>query len=504
MDESVAKLHGSEKSMILDHVEGPGGALPNRDDGGLPKRAGEESRPQQGSKGRFFASKSFVIGSEDQKNTESQTPANPRANPWAKRARFLTQLLVMSGTLNIALLATFSFFLLKERKNETALIPSPAQEVSIEKQQVGTLTNAEVLRTFCDKSFTELLLLLEDPQLIEDGYSRRDLALSVLVAFHHFNLERALGGTAVSQRQILFSPYRHAEQIDLAMFPGLSDEQFLAVISYAKTETWPLTHQGLYFEIKRAAYAHPHFENIDKTLLEAFCLSSEFLAVTTLLSRTGVNLTQEEALRLVCEGNWSILERFATVQKYAQDFSHDRLRLLLMEYLDVHSKTAARLFIHYDAEFAVRRLQDDHILTILEEGKEDAKALALARALLCSMRSDRIYRCAASKLYSAVKEPMPEPYDHIAVLRRFCPEVLRAATPPPFSNPALPPAKTTTVSNVSTPAKKAKKMYVVQEGDSLWKIARKHRVKIEAIKEANHLESEKLRPGKQLEIPDAS
>jgi LysM repeat protein len=223
------------------------------------------------------------------------------------------------------------------------------------------------------------------------------------------------------------------------------------------------------------------------------------MAVTTLLSRVGINLTKEESLRLVCEGNWSILERFAAVQKFAQDFSVDRLRALLMEYLDVHSKTAARLFLHYDAEFAIRRLQDEQVLMILEEGKDDAKALALARALLCSMRSDRVYRVAASKLYASVKESVPEPYDHVATLRRFCPEVLRAPAP----QPSLPLPQATVVSHTPAPSGKAKKTYVVQEGDSLWKIAKKHRVKIEALMEANNLQSEKLRPGKQLEIPDS-
>jgi LysM repeat protein len=44
-------------------------------------------------------------------------------------------------------------------------------------------------------------------------------------------------------------------------------------------------------------------------------------------------------------------------------------------------------------------------------------------------------------------------------------------------------------------------MYIVENGDSLWKISRKFHVSIEEIMRANHLESERLRPGKQLEIP---
>lgn len=44
-------------------------------------------------------------------------------------------------------------------------------------------------------------------------------------------------------------------------------------------------------------------------------------------------------------------------------------------------------------------------------------------------------------------------------------------------------------------------MHVIEPGDNLWKIARKYKVSVEEIKRVNHLETEKLRPGKQLEIP---
>ncbi len=61
--EAVAELHDSGKSKILNPIA-VGQALPaRRVDGGLPERVGEEARTQWGSKGRFYASKSFAIGS---------------------------------------------------------------------------------------------------------------------------------------------------------------------------------------------------------------------------------------------------------------------------------------------------------------------------------------------------------------------------------------------------------------------------------------------------------
>jgi len=60
MERQLAKFHGSEKSMILSHLERQGQGLSTRAAGGLPKRAGEEARTQDGSKGRFCTPKSFA------------------------------------------------------------------------------------------------------------------------------------------------------------------------------------------------------------------------------------------------------------------------------------------------------------------------------------------------------------------------------------------------------------------------------------------------------------
>src|SRR5579885_1828168 len=101
---------------------------------------------------------------ENQK-IDTDSPTDSPTESWSKRARFLTQLLVLSGTLNVALLATFSFFLLKERKKAVALPPISVQETPVEIPS-GTLTNAEVLRGYCEKSYPELLSQLEDRQLV--------------------------------------------------------------------------------------------------------------------------------------------------------------------------------------------------------------------------------------------------------------------------------------------------------------------------------------------------
>ncbi len=51
------------------------------------------------------------------------------------------------------------------------------------------------------------------------------------------------------------------------------------------------------------------------------------------------------------------------------------------------------------------------------------------------------------------------------------------------------------------PARAQRGTYLVRTGDTLAEIARRHRVTIEALEEANHLRHERIRPGERLRIP---
>ena len=63
--EPVAKLHGSVKSKILSRVEKERHSLSDELTAAYQKRVGEEAGSRPGSKGRFYASKSFATGSKD-------------------------------------------------------------------------------------------------------------------------------------------------------------------------------------------------------------------------------------------------------------------------------------------------------------------------------------------------------------------------------------------------------------------------------------------------------
>ncbi len=414
---------------------------------------------------------------------------------WMKKAKTLTQILIISGTLNIGLLATFIYFVLKEKEEAFSFNLDDSKANAAAKH----LTNEQVLRAYSHLPMQELLLKLENKDLVEDGYGKRDVALGCLVAFHHFNIDKALGGYLLQKRILAFRNQDGTELAYVVMFPGLIDEQFEAILSYAKTEKWPFTTKGLFFELQRGSPPYDPF------LVEAFCLSSEYHAVATLFAKTDLNMDKGALISLLAEGQWSYLQEFTEKQRLLADFSLEQRRMFLLTYLQhSRSKIAAKLFLEMDQEFILRRCGDGALLTFLDLLEEEKLHLQnLAKELLMSPRSDEIRKRAALILYANAGETPPEVFDHMAALKRFAPESIALVQKP--IEQAKPALESVAASASTKPAKdKKNKTHVIKEGDSLWKIARKYGVSIEAIKKANHLETEKLRSGKELIIPDAN
>jgi LysM repeat protein len=363
-----------------------------------------------------------------------------------RKTRWLTQALILSGTLNIGLLATFAYVTLSEKNASLPL----ELKANLKLNRAADPTNADLLKAYSLLPYSELLLRLENKEPVEEGLTRRDLSLSCLVALHHFNLEKAIG-TLPQKRTLLFSHEGAQEKIQLPVYPALSDDQFQAVLYYAKTEKWPLNSQGLFYELQRTP--NPK----DPLLIDAFCLTSEFETLQALFLKTGAMLPKPLLIDLLCEGDWQTLSTFSSEQRQALDLSIDARRALLFTYLDKHSKTAAELLLQTDAEFLLKRSNDGQILTLLDLCDTNSSQLdSFAKTLLVSPRSDAVLNRA--RLITKETAPAEQP--------------------------------------------QKKKLYTIETGDSLWKISRKFHVSIDSLIQANSLETEKLRPGKQLIIPD--
>jgi len=460
---------------------------------------------------------------------------------------------MISGALNIILLVIFFYWTIKET------IPTPYFELKPANKQEQQLplaldhSNSDVIRYLRILPIERLIARLNQTQLIENGYTLRDLTLASLVDIHHFDLGRALMGYAQpdQKRTIIYGKRRNGQNAELTIYPGLSEKQFQAIINFATTERWPLTSQGLFLAMQKQ-------KTIAPSLVDSFFMTPEFLAVEMLFGRAEIPVEKKELLQTVIEGDWAMLSTFVEQQRMHQDLSTARRQRFLLDYIHHKSKAAALLMLKTDEGVAVRKLDDSQviaILSLLDERSLEGEKFAIS--LLTSPRSDAVWKAAAERLYAYVGESMPEKYHHHAALSRFVSKssIMVASDTSPVTAPSqasltvprklfastsgevapvgeqiskLParakssspvtrpvtrsiPANRPLVHNILPPAMrtqeqaarpvKRERFYVVQDGDSLWKIAKRFNVDIDQIKANNRLDSDFLKPGRPLVIP---
>ncbi len=454
------------------------------------------------------------------------------------QVRRLTQGVFLSGALNIVLLALFFYWLVRE------VPPRPYCELKPAEQQEEQIPlainhgNAEIIRSFRELLLDQLVAKLNDTQLVENGYTQRDLALAALFAFHHFDISRALLGQA-QPSQMRMMPYaknRDGALMEVVVYPGMSDPQFQAIIHYAHTERWPLTSQGLFQLLRKQKGQY------DTTLADAFFLTPEFLAVEMLFNRSEKNVEKKDLLSVLSQGDWKLLSSFVEQQRLVQDLSPARRQRFLNDYIDRESRAAAYLMLKTDGAFALRKLDDEHVIAVLKLlVVKTPETEQFAIALLDSPRSDAVLTAAGQKLFDFAGEPIPEKDVYQAARARFSQQKHAEMVAAPQAPAALPPAVAPTKVSKSVPLKQSKpplaplmkkekkavaqtqtsliptkktppatkkavlprrsKMYVVADGDSLWKIAKRFNVEVEVLRKVNRLKSDSLKPGTPLLIP---
>ncbi len=365
------------------------------------------------------------------------------------QSKKLLYFFLLSASLNIALIA--SFFSLYLQKS------APASSPSFTHKEELFSSNAELLHLYSSLSFKELLDLLYNKEKVEAGYTKRDLALAILVGFHGFNIEKALRGIELPKRQVLFSSSLQTHS--LTLFPGLTEEDFQALLHYIHTEEWPWNSATLFTKMQ-----HLHLSSlpIPTSLQETFFLTPEFVFLENFFLSSSLPLPRHLLLSLLLEGAWQNIQN-------APQLSIEKF---LYSYVEKDSSLAIKLLLHFYLPFVTRHLEDEAIISLLDRVKETPDVLLLCNTLLSTPRSDKVWK-KASFIRSSLQE-----------------------------NPAI---QETEVSPSSLEQKETEKelLYRVQKGDSLWKIAHKHGVKIESIIEKNALPTIALKPGQTLTIPSS-
>ena len=282
---------------------------------------------------------------------------SPLQEQWAKKSRFLTQALIFSGALNIGLLTSFVYFIIHEKKESVSFELQPISEA--EKKNTH-LSNAEVLAQFASMSYGELIDLLDNQEAVEEGYKKRDLALASLANFHFIDLNKPLHGSILQKRMLSFQRKDGPERVDIVVYAGLTEDQFKGVLQFIKTEKFPFTTQGLFFELQQSKMPR------DPSLLDAFFLTPEFTTLMTLFTRAGVPLPPEYVVDLITQGDWKIVEQFAQEQKLSQDLSPLRLKNLLLTYIRCRSVLAAKILLEWDRDFILKKFEDPDLMALLE------------------------------------------------------------------------------------------------------------------------------------------
>lgn len=394
--------------------------------------------------------------------------------------RILTIALIFSGALNVGLVMALIFSSLEE----SADLPSAKLGI----QDCPAPANGQLLSEFAKLSFSELLVCLTNREPVEDGYTKRDLALSALTSCQHFNLDKALSGAPIQRRTVCLGSGQTVE-----LYPGLTNEQYEAIIRYAYQEKWPLTSQGLFTML------HKWPKNgRDQSLALAFFATPEFYTLQALFQKTGAPQDPHLLLDLCLEASWDVLDRFMKEQSQVLDLSLDKRRSLLLTYLSLQCPTAAQIMLASDFQFAKTRLVDGGVLLLLNLLQEKtALAERFCLDLLHSPRADAVWKAAAEKLYAFSGEIAPLPFDHKAALFRFA-----LSQSEPAGAPSLPASQNLPKSSMLPPSRLRE--HTVQEGETLWKIARQYKVKVDDLVQLNALEKDRLLPGMVLRVPQGA
>ena len=384
-------------------------------------------------------------------------------NPWMKKIRLLTKILLISVALNIGFGTALLYKTAGNKPNGKKLKALVLEE-----------SNGEVLSSYFKNTFERLVKELKEKTLLQDGYTKRDFALACLVNYHYFNIDRAISGKLLQRRKLTFIHQEGGEGFQIEVFPNLDDLDFAMIEKFIKEEKWPLSAEGLFIDLKKGGN--------DPSLESAFFATPEFYALHTALKRLDDNLSKEKVLKLILEGSWEQVQSWTLKLKGGGDFLSG-IRTLFQDYIREGSDTAASLWISLDNEYLQRKLTDLELHELMQLVRENVISTNIfLKQILCSVRSDEVRREAALKLYEFAKISPPDPYDHEEALKTFLPSMFVKKAAPVAYTPAL-------------------KKHTVIDGDSLWKIARKYKVTIESLRETNKLKTDSLKPGQELLIP---
>ncbi len=253
--------------------------------------------------------------------------------------RRLSRFLLASGILNFLLLSLlFSIWL----KTPSFDLPICRKSPPL---QAGYTSSGRLILSLRQMPFEQLVHKLEETEPVECGYLQRDIALSCLVSKFHFDVQRALQSQKLPVRMVKIQGREHLGSFPL--YPGLGDREYQSIVHFAKTERWPFSPEGLFMRLQQSG------ENLPKSLVNAFVMTDEFKEFQKKLSP----IRALELVRMMLEVDWSAV---AKAQNYPTPFQ------ILQLFISEGSRAAAKTLLQTETQYALRQLDDETILQILD------------------------------------------------------------------------------------------------------------------------------------------
>lgn len=389
-----------------------------------------------------------------------------------RKIRYLIQVLILSGLLNLFSFLAFIYWLFGDTHPQYSF---ETKVVKVEEQPIGltaTKGSSQLLKELIPLSFSQLVHCLSKKGGVDNGCKERDFALACMLSLHHFDLERALPmDLQLKQKRYLSGDYPFVVYIDL------TDSDYDRILHFATKEMWPLTAQGLFIQLKK----QPNLPG----LIETFVLTKEFWAVEQLFKPFASHLNQQQILALTLDADWETLKEVLDFHENSTFSVHEKRRHFLRHYLLAGSSISARLLVELEKEFSVEMLSDQEVLLIIKRiPKKNVASERYIQSILNSSRSTEVIKAAKEWIYGQ-KEAPP-----VSLMHQ---KVSAPKTAQTFTLKKNAPVK------VVLPPRTID--YIVQEGDSLWKLSQKFKVDVQEIKKINHLKSDAIKPGTRLRIP---
>lgn len=423
--------------------------------------------------------------------------------------------LAISGFLNIILLTSIFYGHLRERSPalycEQKLTLKPSKQPVIAADE----SSSSLIRQLQTLPYEQVVAKLKSLTPVENGFTERDLALACLVACHHFDLSRALEGSVnVLQERLITYQQQNGTSATIKVYSALNNSQFALINAFAASERWPQTPKGLFHLLQKTK------DNFEITLLDAFLLTPEFNSIEPLFKRTEPAVNKKEIINFLLEGDWALLSQTFEQQRINGEISDARRQSVLLDYVQKGSITAANLLLKIDSQYALKKLDDQqmvNLLTLLSQKSPENEAFA--KAVLASPRNDAVLQMAAKRLYEYTGEKTSQKLSQ-SIEPAFVPSsVVQSTAPypqnqiklnekpldkPPVASKIVKQEKSYRYSSTASPkipAPKSDRLYIVQEGDTLWKLSKRFNIEVEILKGYNKLSSDSLAPNSAIRIP---